>query len=493
MLAMHHATSSRRAPKAALAAILGCAAIASCSAISRVDYEECSEGATCRDAFGLGYTCGSAGLCEKTEVVERCKTVFPVDLLKSPDKYSDVVLFGSLFDLTTKTGDGKLIKAANLAIEEANKTGLAEGRLFGIVHCDYQENASIDDQTSEEAALQGTKYLADQLGAVAIIGPGTSGLAEAVYKELQKPEHTNRPVIISPSATSPSLTATDTDKPGMFWRTAPPDSVLGAQLASYMEDEIITNAVVVYESSSYGKGLADELDKNYEDSLTRMEYQDPSTLGSLVNKIASDNPTPDNFAVVFITSEVDQVTAFLSAAGSLMSGYYSGPEVKIFLGDTALNEDVLTATQAIASEVYPNVRGVFPGAPMGDTYNAFIASYAAKYNEQASDASYSAYTYDATWLAIYGSAWSYYQHDKTLEGRFIAEGLRHISSGDPFSVGQLGWPSVRDAFSKKKDINIIGASGALDYDPATEETTAPVVRWTIVPDGAGGFDFETQS
>lgn len=486
MLAMHHVISFRRAPWAALAAILGC------SVVSSVDHDECGDGSTCREAFGLGYTCGSAGLCEQIEANERCKAVYPVDLLKAPDKYRGVVLFGSLFDHTTKTGDGKLVKAANLAIEEANKTGLAEGRLFGIVHCDYQENASIDDQTSEESALAGTKYLADQLGAVAIVGPGTSGLAEAVYKELQKPEHVDRPVIISPSATSPSLTATDTDKPGMFWRTAPPDSVLGAQLAAYMEDEIITNAVVLYESSSYGKGLADELDKNFEDSLTRMEYQDASAIGQIVPMIATSNPNPDNFAVVFITSEVDQVTAFLSAAGSLMSGYYAGPEVKLFLGDTAYNEDVLTATTSIASEIYPNIRGVFPGSPSGDAYNAFIASYAAKYNEQAADASYSSHTYDATWLAIYGSAWSYYQHDNTLEGRFLAEGLRHISSGDFFSVGQLQWPSVRDAFSKKKDVNIVGASGALDYDPVTEETTAPVIRWTVVDDGAGGFTFETQ-
>jgi len=484
MLAMHHARSSRLTPWAALAVLLGC------SVVSRVDYDECSDGATCREAFGLGYTCGASGLCEEIEVNKRCKDVFPVDLLKDPEKYRNVVLFGSLFDHTRTTGDDKLVKSASLAIEEANKTGLAEGRLFGIVHCDYQENGEIDGLTSEEAAIEGTKYLVDSLGAVAIVGPGTSGLAEAVYRELQKPEHATRPVIISPSATSPSLTATDTDKPGMFWRTAPPDSALGAELAKYMEEELITNAILVYESSSYGKGLADELDKSFEDKITRKEYVDASAIGPTVTQIATDNPNPMNFGVVFITSEVDQVTAFLSAAGSLMSGYYALPEVKLFLGDTAFNNDVIAATASIADEIYPNVRGVFPGAPSGMAYDVFIAAYAAKYNEQAADASYSAHTYDATWLAVYGSAWSYFQHDGALEGRFIAEGLQKLSAGNAYSVGQSDWPAIRMAFSAGQGINITGASGALDYDPVTEETTAPVIRWTIVS-GMNGFEFKT--
>lgn len=471
---MLHALLSRRAPWAALAAVLGC------SAVSAVDYAQCSDGATCRQAFGLGYTCGSAGLCEEIEVLQRCKDVYPVDLLKDPEKYSNVVVFGSLFDNTAMTGDGKLIKAASLAIDEANANGLAEGRLFGIVHCDYQENPGIDGLTSEEAAIQGAKYLVDQLGAVAIIGPGTSGLAEAVYRELEKPSHATKTLIVSPSATSPSLTDIDATKPGLFWRTAPPDSVLGAKLAEYMEEVPIANAIVLYEDTTYGKGLAIELDKNFEDQLTLRPYTDPSVIPQEVIKIANENPTPTAFAVVFITSEVSQVTSFLNAAGVSQSAFYSNPEVKIFLGDTAYNADVIKQTQANAAMLYPNVRGVFPGAPSGPVYQLFLATYAAKYsNEDASDASYSAHTYDATWLALYGAAWSYYQHNGDIRGPWMAEGLQNISNGDAFDINATTWSSIKKAFREKRGINIRGASGELDYDPVTEETTAPVLRWTI--------------
>ncbi len=487
MMPMLHALLSRRAPWAALAAVLGC------SVVSSVDYEKCDDGATCRQAFGLGYTCGSAGLCEEIEVLKRCKDVYPVDLLTDREKYRDVVVFGSLFDNTAMTGDGKLIKSASLAIDEANKSGLAEGRLFGIVHCDYQENPSLDSKTSEEAAIEGAKYLVDQLGAVAIIGPGTSGLAEAVYRELQKPDHADKTLIISPSATSPSLSDIDVSKPGLFWRTAPPDSVLGAKLAQYMEEVPISNAIVLYEDTTYGKGLAIELDKNFEDQITLRPYTDPAVLPQEVIKIANENPNPAAFAVVFITSEVSQVVSFLNAAGVSSGAFYSNPEVKIFLGDTAYNADVIKQTQANAAALYPNVRGVFPGAPSGPVYDLFLATYAAQYSgESASDASYSAHTYDATWLGLYGAAWSYAQHKGELRGIYMAEGLQNLSNGEAFDINANTWSSIKKAFSEKRGINLRGASGDLDYDPATEETTAPVLRWTIVQNG-GAWDFmETQ-
>lgn len=484
MVAMHH-LFSRRGPWVVFAGFLGC------SAVSSVDYAECTESAACRDAFGLGYACGDAGLCEKSEAFERCEEVFPIDLLDKPEKYRGVIVFGSLFDHTDKTGDTILVNAASLAVREANATGLADDRSFGVVHCDYQANPKLDDMTSEEAAVAGAKYLVDQLGAAAIIGPGTSGLAEAVYVELAKADHAERPLIVSPSATSPSLTDIDEDRPGLFWRTAPPDSVLGAKLARYMEDEAITNAVVVYEGNTYGKGLAVELQKSFADLIILDEYKDASEIPGKVVKIAGEQAGPANFAIVFIASDVAQVTSFLNAAGA--NAFYAGPGVKIFFGDAAFNNDVITQTASKAAALYPSIRGVFPGAPAGPVYDLFRSTYNASpdFAEDAKDASYSAHTYDATWLAIYGAAWSYYQHDGAIEGRFMAEGLQKISQGDGYDIVSTTWNSIKTAFKAKRSINIRGASGELDYDPATEETTAPVIRWTIIPDGDGGYAFET--
>ena len=483
MAAMHDLVS-RRAPWVVLAALLGC------SVVSSVDYAECTESAACRDAFGLGYTCGEAGLCEESEPFERCKAVFPSDLLDKPEDYRGVIVLGSLFDHTDKTGDTILVNSASLAVLEANATGLADDRSFGIVHCDYQEDPKIDGMTSEEAATAAAAYLVDRLGAAAIIGPGTSGLAEAVYAELAKPSHAERALIISPSATSPSLTDIDEDRPGLFWRTAPPDSVLGARLAQYLKDEGITTAVVLYEGNTYGKGLAIALQSGF-GSLALDEYQDPSEIPAKVVNIADLNTGSDTFAVVFIASEVPHVTSFLNAAA--VNDFYTKSGVKTFFGDAAFNDDVITQTMLKAEAVYPHVRGVFPGEPGGPVYNLFRTTYNANpaFPEDAQASSYSAHTYDATWLAIYGAAWSYYQHGGEIKGRFMAEGLQNISQGDPYNIDSTTWNAIKTAFKAKRSINIRGASGELDYDPVTEETTAPVIRWTIVPNGSGGFTFET--
>mgnify|MGYP001204880838 CR=1 FL=1 len=54
-------------------------------------------------------------------------------------------------------------------------------------------------------------------------------------------------------------------------------------------------------------------------------------------------------------------------------------------------------------------------------------------------------------------------------------------------VNRDGWNIVKREFKAGRSINITGASGALQYDPETEETTAPIVYWKI---NDAGTDFE---
>jgi ABC-type branched-subunit amino acid transport system substrate-binding protein len=461
--------------------------LAACSVVTRVEFAECTVSTDCRGGFGLGWVCGEAGLCQEVEAPDRCDRVFPKDLLKDPDKYRDAIIFGSLFDHNTVDGDLKLVNAASLAIDEANASGLTDGRLFGIVHCDYQENVDIDDKTSEEAAVDGAKYLVDQLGAVAIIGPGTSGFAEAVFVELQKPEHAPQAVIISPSATSPSLTDIDVrdgDKPGLFWRTAPPDSQLGADLALRMAEEGIESGTVIYENGSYGTGLQGALSENFPGELELLAFESLEDIVKHAETVGAQTGG-EKVAVVFIGSEVDQVARFVNAASPFP--FYQ--DSRIYLGDAAYNSDFLKNT-AGAKDLYPNIRGVFPGSPSGPIYDAFVSRYRAVFNgEDPEDASYSAHTYDATWLALYGTAWAEYQREGELIGINLAYGLQRISdpSGVAVNVNPDSWNVVKREFKANHSIDITGASGDLKYDPEDEETTATVVYWKI---NDAGNDFE---
>lgn len=468
-----------------LVAVATAALTVACSVVTKVDFTECAVSDECRGAFGLGWVCGDAGLCEEVEAVPRCKRVFPEDLFTN-ETYRDAIVFGSLFDHNTEDGDLKLVNAASLAIDEANASGLTDGRLYGIVHCDYQENTKIDALTSEEATVATARHLVDELGAVAIIGPGYSSLAETVFKELQKPEHDPTAVVISPSATSDSLTDIDVrdgDKPGLFWRTAPPDGQLGANLAGHMTSENIASATVIYTNDSYGSGLAKALQKNFAGDLQLLAFTTQDDILAHVQTVSKKTPG-DTVGVVFFASEVSQATAFLNAAKPF--SFYSMS--RIYFGDAAYNKPFLDGTKEAAS-LYPQVRGVISGNPSGDNFDSFVSRYLAVFKEDPTDASYSSQTYDATWLAVYGTAWAEYQRKGELTGLNLAFGLQRISDtkGVAVDISRDGWNVVKREFKAGHSINVTGASGDLQYDPETEETTAKVVYWKI---NDTGTDFE---
>ena len=462
-----------------------------CSVITKVDYAECEVSADCRGAFGYASVCGEEGLCESAKLDARCKKVFPTDLFTAPEKYPDAVILGSLLNHNEVSGDLLMVQAASLAVQGANVSGLTGGHQFGIVHCDYQEFAD-NSKTSEDAAIDGAKYLVDELGAVAIVGPGTSGLAEVVYRELQKPEHAPQALLISPSATSVSLTNIDVrdgDKPGLFWRTAPPDSQVGAELAGRMTAEGITSATIIYENGSYGSGLALALDTVFEGELEQLSFEKlPGNdafleLKALVMQVGAKTPSPE-VGVVFIGSEVEMVTTFIN--GASVFPFYQN--VRIFLGDTAKAKGVLEGTTE-ATVLYPRIRGVFPGTPSGPVYMAFLLDYKTTFKQNPD--SFAALTYDATWLALYGAAWAEYQRKGSLTGLDLGYGLQRVSApkGEPINVLPGSWNTAKAEFKAGRSINITGVSGDLDYDPETEECTAPFSYWQIVADG-NGFDFE---
>lgn len=465
------------------------AAGVACSAVSKVDYASCEASTDCRGAFGLAWVCGAAGLCEEVPLDPRCVT-YPTKLFTDPE-YADAIVLGSLFDHNKSDGDLKLVNSASLAIEEANASQL-EGRKFGIVHCDYHSDPAIDDLTAEDAALAGARYLVDQLGAAAIIGPGTSDLAQVVLAELQKPDHAQPTLIVSPSATSPSLTDADPrdgSDPGLFWRTAPPDSLLSKVLADKMTAAEVASAIVIYDGGAYGSGIALALDKNFDPDPELIAYEDPKKIVSIVDQVSKRTPG-DDVAVVFIASDVQEVIDFLNAASAYPEFYAN---VQLFLGDAAYNDAVLMKTQG-ASALYPKIRGVFPGGPSGSVYKFFVASYKALWDgEDPEDASYSSYTYDATWLALYGAAWAQYKRDGELDnGLNYAFGLQQVSDpgGLKIEINGGNWNTVKREFKAGRAINVVGASGELDYDPATEETTAPVIFWKIKDTNDGFEDAE---
>ncbi|MFT5681025.1 MAG: branched-chain amino acid transport system substrate-binding protein [Myxococcota bacterium] len=462
--------------------LLGCS-------LGRFEYDTCTSNIECREAFGWGQVCGEEGLCETTEVPARCTQTWPDDLLTSPEDYADNIVLGVNYDRTNFAYE---VLAMRLAIIQANEQGGLDGQDFALIECDNQASDAFDEMTQDDANTFNTEWLADSIGTPGIIGPATSGRSEAAY-QVAEPLGT---LLISPSATSPALTdidgltSTDAD-PGLFWRTAPPDSLQGEVIASYMINELGASVVsVVYETGPYGEGLADAFIDNFEGTgrtVVKRSYASGSERDEGI--AAAGGGGFDQ--LLFIGSDKDDLTALFYAAGQLSAFTDEKDPVGIFLSDGAYYIDIFEEV-ADYDFLFDQVRGSRPTTIPGTVYDAFSASYAGAFGGQdPAEAGFTAYAYDAAWLLLYGSAWSSYQ-ETSITGIGIGRGLRQISSGEEVDIKPSTWISVRANFEAGISIDVVGASGGLDYDPTSGETTSPIEVWGVQPDGSGGYEFTTE-
>lgn len=450
-------------------------ALAACS-LGVTEWTPCDGPAVCREAFGFGTTCGDDGYCTEVAAEPRCTDTWPEDLLLRPERYPDVLVVGSLFDHTT---DRPELQSARLAIKQADESDGVDGRVVGLVQCSYEEDPALDAYTADEAAVAMADHLVS-LGAFAIVGPATSGQTEAVYNGVA-----GEPLMVSPSATSPALTWLDEpDRPaggaGRLWRTAPPDSLQGAVLADLVDDALgpgPQRVALVYQIGPYGEGLAEvfvEAWSGADHVAERLPFENDTQRASAAS--AAADPAYD--AIIFLSSDLPDVVSFLNSVAA--DGDVA--QTPLFLADAARDAELLSGTEGTdARALWANILGTAPAVPSGDRYDAFAAAYAGVYEgDSADDSSYSAYAYDAAWLTLYGAAWALAQ-EPAVTGQAAAEGLRQISApeGDEVALGPVAWNQAQAAFAAGDAVDVLGASGELDYDAETEETTGPVEVWGI--------------
>jgi len=458
--------------------LAGLALVFAACSLTRPEYTECSSSSRCREVFGPGHVCSSDGLCEKSPTNARCTATYPDDLLLRPDNHPDTIIIGSLMDrsVTTQVAREDAIRLATTQVVE--KKGLS-GQSFGVVFCDIAKDSQYDSLDRTQAAIASAHYLAEAIGVPAIVGPSSSTDALAVYQALKG----NDVVVISPSATSPALTDaegfTPTDgKPGMLWRTAPPDTIQGLAIAKYLKglSPQVGSVEVVAEKGPYGEGLAAVFMQSFPGGGSVAHLNLFSSTSERDAAVVAAGKTASEW-VLFISSQTPDASAFLNAAATI-SGYGNK---NLFLTDSAANTDVLD-NAAGASALFPRVRGSRPAIPQGAVYEQFRASFTAAFQADANDFSFVAHAYDATWLVFYGSAWSLGQ-DSLVHGRGIARGLRHVSLGPAANIEPDSWTDIITELGAQRGVDVTGASGNLDYDPATEETSGPTDIWKISTDG----------
>lgn len=456
-----------------LAPLLGLALLVASCSFTRFDRSQCERNADCRDAFGLGFVCAEGGFCEAGASEPRCATTWPANLLEEAG--GDRIVIGTIVDASLATHVARA-NAVQLAVEDASNAGGVDGRAFGLVTCTIEENADFDALGRGEAALRVAAHLEEVIGAPIVVGPPSSGETQAVF------EATETMVLLSPSATSPSLTALEpipaTDEvPGRLWRTAPTDEEQERQIVQDLEARSVEDVIIVAQDGAYGDGLVALLSADFPDAEV-VRFATEGQLGGALG-VVSDSAAAE---VIFISSATDDTVSFLTAAAADPTL----DDKRFFLTDAAANEDLLVGLPEGETDLYARIRGTRP-ATDPDLADDFARRYRIAFGESDIDAlSFTTHAYDAGWLALYGASWALLQ-EGGVSPRGVARGLRQVSSGAELDVGELSWTQVVDAFAAGESVDVSGASGALDYDPATEERSeggSSFAVWVVSSDGA---------
>ncbi|MDH5492839.1 MAG: ABC transporter substrate-binding protein [Myxococcales bacterium] len=449
------------------------ALFSSCS-LGTVEPEACRASAECRAAFGFGHVCGDGGFCREGQLDPRCTLIYPDDLLADAERYRDAIVIGAIQDLSLETHRARA-NAVQLAVIQARELELFEGRQVALVACTNEERTSLDRLTREEASVRVAEFLVHELDLPAIIGPASSGDAVAVFEALEGSDT----LLISPSATSTQLSElepTPSDEaPGLLWRTAPPDALQGRVIAQDMIARGIASVAVVAQLDPYGAGLATVFEAAFAGagrSVTRLPYDSGTIRDSHIVSVASG----DYDEMLFISSSTQEV------AGALRAAELGWPADRpIFLTDSAANQD-LFAVAASASSLFGLIRGTRPGSILGPAHLNFVASYSSHFADDPSRYSYTAHAFDAAWLALFGHFWAQGRLEP-YGGRSLAKGLRHLSAGEPLNIEPSSLGAIATSLRMGVGVDLRGASGELDYDPNTEETSGAIDLWVI--SGAG--------
>lgn len=436
------------------------------------EFEECSSSLDCQSAFGFGSMCNGDGFCETAAVHPRCTTTAPADLT-FPQPRDDVFMIATLFDHSVEAQVARY-RSVELALSQVNELGGLGGKSFVVLHCTNEENHGADSLAKDEATVELAHWLAEGVGVPAIIGPAASSRTEAAFKAIEG----SGVLLISPSATSPTLTDLDGTmnsdaNPGLLWRTAPPDSLQGAAIADDMLSRDIRDVEVVYQSGAYGDGLATVFADAMEVANANAElhpFDSETARGEVLTDVAQRNPAE----VLFISSDIADIVTFVNTAASL-TGYAAS---ELFLTDTARTAQLINETGS-ARSVYERIRGTAPSLPSGAVFDAFAAGYLGRYGDDVSQFSYAAHAFDAGWLIVYGHAHAWHQQGGRITGENLARGLRALSSGDQFKIRASEWNAIEARLREGSTIDIEGASGSLDFDPNTEETAASIDIWSI--------------
>jgi branched-chain amino acid transport system substrate-binding protein len=343
-----------------------------------------------------------------------------------PPPAATVVKIGHVGPLTVKTPHlGKDNEnGARLALDEANAKGITiDGKKIKF------ELVADDDQGDPKVGTTVAQKLVDAkvAGIVGHLNSGVSIPSSAIYNQAGIP-------MITGSSTNPALTEQGFK---VVFRTVGRDDQQGPAIASYLAAERKPKTVaVIDDASSYGEGLANEVEKTLKAAgvkvLPREKTTDTATdFKAILTKIRSKKPD----AIFY--GGMDQTGGPL-----LKQGKELGIKAVFAFGDGACTDKMAELAGAAAEGLLCSQAGI----PVQAASKSFLDAYKAKFNSE--PILYSPFTYDGANLLI--------------------EAMKKANSVDPAKY-----------LPELAKISYDGATGKIEFDDKGDRKDAEMTIFTM--------------
>jgi len=270
----------------------------------------------------------------------------------TPQRSSDGQLtIGLLLPSSDPVMGQGLIKAANTAVERINEAGGVIGRPVRIVE---QSEGLGDGGAAGVAALLASNPQID-----AVVGPASSLTA------LNELDTLVSAGVMSCSPTATALALDDFPDNGLFFRTAPSDSLQALAIADLAQRTGVQNIAVAHVDDVYGRPFAEAVsDALSEGTRTVTTY--PFVRGDGIEGVAQDL-VESGARVVVVLAGNDDGTAFLEA----LSRTNFGSLIDVIVNDQFRDPAGAQRIETLDPSLRDRIRGVAPQAQSADEDRPF--------------------------------------------------------------------------------------------------------------------------
>jgi branched-chain amino acid transport system substrate-binding protein len=459
----------------------------------------CTSSAECARRLSRPAVCGPRGVCAALESDE-CALRVP----EAPAAKDSTIWLGMMFP---RAGDGydtlwgPAAQTVELAVRDVNdiiggiryKDPDRPARPLGLLACD-----DSDDARAERAA----RHLVEDLGVPAVIGFRSSKEVITLATSEFLPHGVVAVATFNKSALISSIPH-PSDSPRLVWRLAPSNAQDAAPLSAFIAEILEPRlragplgpraplrVTVVRPDSATGIGFEDGLlarlrfngkplaanAENFQELVFAEASADP--LAGLSDKLVAFRPH-------VVAYPGDSITASLPEA---VERLWRGSSRPFYVFGTPLQDEALARLVDTAPDLAARIVGISvpaPAVPNVKLAAHFNQTFGA--NQTATTTTPNAY--DAVYLLAYAALAS---GDDTITGTGLARAIdRLLPPGEPLEVGPArildGYNALRDG----RRIDLVGASGPLDFDQATGDALFDYVFECLAV--RGGHTHRTES